>query len=282
MAAKQQIRKTRRNRFKKDSRNQRRRWLGYVMTGLKLSVLMVALLAVSALFMAGYAAVTRSDYFRTQTIKVTGLQHVSEREVLSQAGIHAGDNLLALNLQLVRKRLLAQPWIREARVAREIPGTLTIYVQEHEPLARVDLGRCFLLDVQGRIFKEADPSDPSDLPLVDGIAYGDISLGQDPLTPPLSAVVEALRISRAKQSAVAYADIERLHLDKEVGLTLTLKQNQVIIKLGFDDYQAKYERFRQLRSYLQRDGRWSDFQAVDLNDPDRVVVRLGSPRQGDA
>ena len=136
----------RKNRYKKNRRQARQRLLGRLMVGFRLMMLIVAILGFSALFMVGYAAVTHSNYFRTESIEVHGLSRLSEAAVLAQAGIRPGDNLLAVNLALVRKRLLAHPWIAAARVSREIPGTLRIDVTEHQALAVLDLGRQFLIN----------------------------------------------------------------------------------------------------------------------------------------
>jgi cell division protein FtsQ len=271
------VHKTRRNRLKKDVARQRRLWRTRLWAGLKLTALMTALLAASALFMVVYAAVTSADYFRTQTIEVIGNQRLSAQTILEQSGIRRGDNLLALNLRLVRERLLDHAWIEAARVTRDIPETITIRVQEHVPLARIDLGRQFLINGRGRIFKEVESGDPGDLPRVSGIVYADISLGGEDLGPAMRAVVQVLRISQAQQGGLSYGDIARLHLDREMGVTLTLKHPERIVRMGFGDYEAKFERFKGLTAHLARNAEWRDFIAVDMNNPERVVVQLGAP-----
>lgn len=266
--------KTRKNRYKKKPRAKEGRMLQRLVMGLKLFALVLLLLTVSALFMAGYAAVTQSEYFRTERIDVTGQSRLTKDELISQTGIAPGANLLAVNLSLVRKRLLAHPWISGARVAREIPATLRIHVTEHQAVAVVDLGRKFLLNAQGRIFKEYSDHDPTDLPLVSGIDYADISLGDDALGPALTAVLEALEISRKGKGALPYAAVERLHYDPELGISLRDRRNGADIRLGLGDYQKKYDRLETLVSRLSRDSRWQSFISIDLNNPDRAVVRF--------
>lgn len=272
-------RKTRKNRRKKDMGQLRRRWLERLLTGLKLTCIIAGLLAASAGFMYGYAAVTRSDYFRAEKIRISGNERVSDEQVLAQAGIDIGNNLLALNLSLVRKRLLAHPWVAEARVGREIPETIAIQLREHEPLAQIDLGRKFLINAKGRVFKEVQEQDPKELPLIEGIEYGDISLGEDELNPLMAAVVDMLNICRKEASVIPYGDIQGLRLDKEMGITLVLKSERRQIKLGFGDLETKFERFKRLRPFLETHEKWRAFQVVDLNNPDRVVVRLGASDQ---
>lgn len=266
----------RKNRFKKHARQKRRQWVRRIVVSLRLIVLMVLMLTVSALFVAGYAAVTRTEYFKAQSIKVIGLKRLSQPAVLAQAGIARGDNVLAVNLRLVRKRLLAHPWIATARVAREIPETIIIEIKEHAPLAIVDLGRKFLINTRGRIFKEHAPDDPAGLPLVTGIAYGDISLGDDALTAAMRAVLDVLHASRTRHNVLPYQQIQQVDIDPQMGITLTVWEERRKIKMGFTDYASKYNRLKQLLPYLKQRSDWRDFSAIDVNNPDRVVVQLGS------
>jgi len=273
---KKQIRK---NRFKKDHGKARQRIVGRFMVGLKLIALIAVLIGFSALFMVGYAAVTHTDYFRTEAIKVSGLSRLTEAAILTQAKIRTGDNLLAINLGLVRKRLLAHPWIATARVAREIPGTICIEITENQALAVLDLGRKFLINTNGRVFKEHSPDDPQNLPLVSGIAYADMSLGDDALSPAMTAAVQVLQISQAQASAIPYAQIQEVHMDPAMGVTLTAWQDQRRIKLGFAPFESKYQRVKQLLPYLRHSDKWQGFDTIDANNPDRIVVQLGSSLQ---
>jgi cell division protein FtsQ len=276
---KKQIRK---NRYKKDPRKRRQKIRSRLAVGLKLFAVVALMVGFSALFMAGYAAVTRTDYFRAEAIQVKGLSRLSRDTVLAQAGIRKGDNLLALNLSLTRKRLLAHPWIADAYVAREIPGTIRIEITEQRALAVLDLGRKFLINTQGRIFKEYNPDDPRDLPLVNGLAYWDISLGDDALSPAMKAVVEVLRISRTCDSAIAYPQIRHVHVDPDLGVSLRVWEDQRLIKLGFDNYEDKYRRIGKLLPYLKHSSQWSGFESIDANNPDRIVVQTDASPEKDS
>jgi cell division protein FtsQ len=226
--------------------------------------------------------VTRTDYFRADAIEVKGLSRLTKASVLAQAGIRKGDNLLALNLSLVRKRLLVHPWIAGAYVAREIPGTIRIEINEHRALAVLDLGRKFLIDTRGRIFKEYNPDDPRDLPLVTGMAYLDISLGDDALSPAMAAVVDVLRLSRSRHSAIAYEQIRQVHVDPELGVSLRAWEDRQLIKLGFANFEEKYGRIGKLLPYLKHSAQWRGFESIDANNPDRIVVRTGTSPEKDS
>lgn len=265
---------TRKNRYKKRVQQKRRRLWGRMLVGAKLFSLVVILLAASAVFMVGYAAVTQSEYFSTRSIHVQGQARLSEEAVLKQSNIRPGENLLAINLKLVRKRLLAHPWISRASVAREIPGTIRISVSEHRALAILDLGRKFVINQQGRIFKEHDKNDPQNLPLITGIEYADISLGDDRLTPAMKVMMEVLALSKADKSILPYRQIRTLHMDAEMGVTLGMWQNERRVKLGLSRFEYKYRQLKKLLPHLKYNSTWKGFKSIDLTNPDRIVVRL--------
>ncbi|MEJ2158005.1 MAG: FtsQ-type POTRA domain-containing protein [Desulfobacteraceae bacterium] len=267
-------RPARKNRYKKRVQRKERRLFGRLLMGAKMVSLVAVLLSASAVFMVGYAAVTQSAYFSTRSILVQGQSRLSEQEVLKQAGIKSGENLLAINLTLVRKRLLAHPWISEASVAREIPGTIRIAISEHRPLAVLDLGRKFIINQKGRIFKEHAKRDPQALPVVTGIAISDISLGDDRLTPAVQVLLEVLELSKADKSILPYDQIRKLHMDAEMGITLSVWENERKIKLGFARFEYKYRQLKKLLPHLKYNPNWKGFQMIDLTNPDRIVVRL--------
>ena len=269
----------RKNRYKKPPRFTREKILGSLKIGFKLLLLMSAILGFSALFVAGYAAVTRSDYFKTESIKIRGLSRLTEKGVLKQAKIEAGDNLLAVNLSLVRKRLLAHPWICAVQVSRDIPETISIDITEHQALAVLDLGRKFMINTKGKIFKELEANDPQKLPLVTGIDYADISLGQDPLTRVMAAVVQVLLLSQSDTSVVPYKQIHQVYMDREMGVTLIAWPEERRIKLGFDQFEAKYKRIKKLLPNLVQSSQWQGFTTIDAINPDRIIVQLGASFQ---
>ena len=113
-------------------------------------------LMVSVLFLFLYRELTEWNYFETKKIMVTGNSRVSEKEILIQAGVEPGTNLVSLNLSAVRKRLLAHPWIEEAQVEWRVPSAISINIKEHQPLAIFDIDQKYTIDVQGKIFKRWD------------------------------------------------------------------------------------------------------------------------------
>ncbi len=244
---------------------------------------MASVAAVTVFFILIHDFLTQCDYFKISRLTIEGAQRLSEKEIAQQAQVDKGVNILAVNLSLVRKRLMAHPWIAEAGVSREIPSGLSIWIKEHSPLAVVDVGKKFLINHSGKIFKIWDTSDPADLPLVRGLNVLDLPpvSGQNNVsegdiaherTEPFKAVMKVLRLGRQQGSILPNHIISQIWVDRQIGLTLHAFDRIKTINLGYDDYDGKYHMLAKLFSYLKHQQSVSEFDHIDLNNLNRVVV----------
>jgi len=233
-------------------------------------------------FILVYDLATQCDYFAAREIKIEGTRRLTSGDVLRQARIQMGDNILAINLSLVRKRLLAHSWIAEAEVCREIPSRLIIRVKEHNALALVDFGEKFLINQQGQIFKAWDPSDPADLPVISGLDVSDLTVWGRPQSSEKNkapspsesfrAVMQVLHMGLQRGSILPNHLVRQIKVDRQIGLTLYAFNGIKAINLGFSDYPGKYHMLAYLFSYLKRQSNILDFDRIDLNNLERVVV----------
>jgi len=95
--------------------------------------------AFSLLFVFVFDFLTQSEYFRAEEITVKGRNRLSEPEVLKQAQIASGMNILSINLAKAGKLLMTHPWIADAEVRRELPSGIHIRITEHKPAAVLDI-----------------------------------------------------------------------------------------------------------------------------------------------
>lgn len=231
----------------------------------------ITLMSLSLIFIHDF--VTQCDYFRADSITVSGATRLSEKEILTCAGIGKADNILAINLPLARKQLLAHPWVAEAEISRELPKGISIQVKEHKALAVLSMGRKFLINYQGEIFKESDSSDPGDLPVVSGLDYSDLGPADERKSKPLSAVVEWLLMGGRIHHILPEMTVKEIKVDREIGLTLLLSNEDRWICLGYTDYNQKANRLRKIVSYLRNSSQLDEIQSIDLVNPDRVILR---------
>ena len=306
--ARKQVRKN----YYKNSRAQRRqRVIRRCLLGLKIMLLVGGMTGTSLLLILAYDTVTQSSYFEARTITVEGNQRFSKETILKQAGLKLHDNILSVNLNTLRYSLMADPWVAAAEVERELPDAIHIRIKERGPIAIVDLNRparlasqpacqLFYLDEEGEIFKPVESSDKVRVPVVTGLALSDIDFNDQSGFRLFRAVMEVLRLSRLHQNVIPLHALHRIHVDREMGLTLYTflapcslsatpdcapaftgktdrqtpgSRNAVTIKLGFGDYESKYSRLGDMVPYLKKESGFLNLQSIDLNDSARVVVR---------
>jgi len=95
----------------------------------------------SLLLILVYDAVTQSSYFEARTITVEGNQRLSKDTILKQAGLKLYDNILFVNLNTLRYRLIAHPWVAAAEIERQLPDVIHVRIKERVPIAIVELNR---------------------------------------------------------------------------------------------------------------------------------------------
>lgn len=226
----------------------------------------------SFIFILSHDFLTQCDYFKAKSLVIKGTHRLSKKEIMKIARMYPGTNILAQNLSIVRKKLAACPWIKDASVRRELPSKISIRIEEQQPLAILDLGRKFLINTKGDIFKELESKDPHDLPQVTGLSFSDINLGRGRQGIPFRAVVSVLKLGKNPKSVMPNRLIKKIRVDREMGLTIYPVKNIKLVKMGYRDYSGKYERLKNVLSYLRNKDGFSSIESIDLNNLDRIVV----------
>lgn len=289
----------RKNYYKNSRAHRREQFAIRLLPGLKVVLLALGFAAATLLLVFIHDAVTQSSYFAARSITVNGNKRISRETILKQAGVELRDNILCLNVNAVRTRILVHPWIADVEVERELPDAIHIQVKEYVPMALIDLGEFYYIAEDGKIFNPVAPSDRENFPLVSGLE-SEIDLNDPWRCRLFWEVMEALRLSRPRGKAAAFQTLHELHVDKEMGLTLhvsfakqepgaaadyvllheeaprpsgKIRPSPVTVKMGFGDYGTKYTRLRQIVSQLGEEGGSPKIQCIDLNDANRVVVR---------
>jgi len=249
---------------------------------LKAVAVVAVLHLVSFLFILCHDFLTQCEYFRTESLVVTGADRLSEEQVIKQAELNKGMNILSVNLSIARKRLLAHSWIVEAEVSRELPSSINIRIKEQKPFAILDLGRKFVINTNGEIFKEMDASDPVNLPIISGLEFADINVRGKPRSIPYNAVMNILELGQKPESVIPIKLINRIHVDREIGLTVYAFDRIKEIKIGYDDYKGKYAKLKNVLLFLKKREDFSHLESIDLKNLNRIVInprRIESPAE---
>ena len=227
-----------------------------------------------------YDWVTQSAYFRADTVEITGCERLDEDAVREITGIREGVNVLSVNLSTARKRLVSEPWVVDAGIRRELPSRMVIRVREHEPAAVIDFGgnvgggvsRRFLVNECGEVFKTHDDPESSDMPVISGMNYRDWTADAGRMKRSSDAVLSVLALSGRPGSPLSRESIEKIIVDKDIGLTLHVREPEKQITLGFGDYDKKFRRLEAVLARMEQAAPDNDFSLVDLRNPNRIVA----------
>lgn len=267
-----QSKKVRKNCKKEAPEDKRAKRVHGTAFALKLLLGIASIPLMSLLFILSHDLLTQSEYFNSEYIVVEGAERLSEKQIRQQAGIEEKMNIFALKLNVARKKLMRNPWIQQAQVARGLPGTIHIRIVEHDPLAVVDFGDKFILNSEGLIFKKLESNDPENLPIIAGLSHSDLREADSLGSVWFSSVMEVLRLGRIPGSVLPNHMINLIDVDRQTGLLLYTTAQNKIIKLGLENYPEKYTKLEQVISNIKNHYLFSDYSSIDLINPDRVVV----------
>jgi cell division protein FtsQ len=269
---------SRKNRFKTNRAVQRSLFRDRVVRAARIISGSLVLMAVSGSFIFAYDYFTQTRQFQVRRVEVTGQQRLTRQQVLELAGIGKQTNILAVNLTTTRKRLLANPWIADVTVSREIPSGLRFHIVEEKPLALLDMGSGdhFLINTVGTVFKRADDPDTSGLPRIEGLNHADLPVAGRPDTKAFKAVMTLFRLAGKKNSPMSLSDIRRIRMDRDIGATVVVGVENRAVKLGFDRYAEKIAVLERVMASLSRKGRLNHCRVIDLYDVNRIVITMGA------
>ncbi len=197
--------------------------------------------------------------FAVRQIDVTGVQRMARLPVYAAALDQPSNAMPLVDLDLIRERLLTQPWVADASVSRRLPDTIAIHVVERAPSALwQNQGVVKLVDGGGVVLQPVNPDDWPDLPLIVG---PEANLQ----TAALMTLLDAAPALKAEMSDAVWIGGRRWDIRFRSGETLALPEG---------DKAA----VRALKLFAQLDGTQGllkrGFVRFDMRLPDKMVVRV--------
>ncbi len=234
----------------------------------------LAVAAVLALGLGGLAwprlreAVRRHPYFAVTEVVVRDPHRLGADEVRQAAGLAPGMSVWDVDPRAAEARLRAHPWIRSARVRRDLPRRVTIQVREERPVAIVVMERenagDYFVSARGRVFARVAPGDARDLPYVTGLRSRDLADGDAVGARALRRAIMLLRRSGGLR-------VSEVHVDGVRGLTLMPVHPAIPLELGWHGFEEKLARLPRVMTLWA--GREADIASVSLLFDDEVIVR---------
>ncbi len=232
-------------------------------TTLLLSVIFI----ITLVLIYGYSFVISSPYFHIKETTVRGCKELTEKDILSLAGIKQSQSILAINLGTVARRIEANPWIKEVHIGRELPNRLVIEVYERTAVALVKRDDGFrLLDLDGVAFKKLEKSDEINIPVLNVCN----SEGSD--SGLFTKSLELLRYLSIAKDFPTIKNVSEIHGHDVLGLSL-FTDSGLCIRLGFDSYENKLKRLTPVMADLEKRNMKLGFLLIDLDDPAKITVQ---------
>lgn len=159
--------------------------------------------------------------FQLRHLDVTGATHVGATRVLGEGGLAPGGSVLTVDAATIRRKLLADPWVRDANVSTRLPDRVVVAVSEWQPVAVFAAGaggRPQYLNSRAGVLGPAPPNPPGGVVLVAGPAGPDPRPGQRALDPRLLTAL--VNIQRSLPSLIGQS-VKSFEVDGCGNLTMT-------------------------------------------------------------
>ncbi len=202
-------------------------------------------------FVALFLAQLSIDHFRNpgrfpiRSVVVEGVyQFADQGEMRNRVMTQASRGFFNLDIDNIQKKVEELPWVKNAYVRRVWPDSISVHVEEHNPVAR--WGDKSLVTDNFKLFSP---------PQLSGVADSELSQLVDELPVLYSperrhvALLNLLTETRSMLDAVE-APLEGMVEDERRSLTLHLK-NDVKVVIGHREVNKRIERFTEIfRSYV--------------------------------
>lgn len=117
----------------------RSRGAGFALPSVSLGRPLAILAAIVAVFAVGWFALSNSGLFKISDVSVTGVTHLTANEMATLAAVPVDSTLLDVDASGIEKRLLENPWVKDASVRRKPPSTLELAIVERDVAAVVEV-----------------------------------------------------------------------------------------------------------------------------------------------
>jgi hypothetical protein len=250
-------------------------------------IFMVAMMSLGAIYT--HDAIVQSPFFAVTRIEVSGNHRVIREELLARAGLNRETNLFELHLPAVVKKLERHPWVARATVKRQLLSTLKITIEEEQPLAIVTIENLpdIIINAQGEPFKEYNPETDrlEGVPVISGV---DLSLSDSTYGfegDLFNAIMDLLQMDNLSQ-------VRTIHGNENTGITIKAldiynksfykgntgenqgeKEAFIPIKLGFDRFEEKLARAREISRYMEAKFPSRTILAMDLYNIKKIFIK---------
>lgn len=93
--------------------------------------------------------------------------------------------------------------------------------------------------------------------------------------------MQVLLMSKKVRGVLSNHQIKQILVDREIGLTLKVFKQMKTVVLGYHNYPLKFRMFTNILTYGRQRRNFPDFNRIDLNNVNRIVVNPVIQASGD-
>ena len=203
-------------------------------------------------------------------VQVQGRVRLSMEEIDAHLDGLRGQNILKVDLDEYRARLLESPWVESAELWRVLPSTVHVRIVERTPLAVARLhGQLYLVDAEGVIMDSYGPRyGDLDLPVVDGL------MTDGPDGPVVGGEGIGL-VQRVFHEVSAqprlFRRLSQLDVSNPRNAVVLLQGEPAELRLGDREFLERLERYEDIEPRLREQRQVVEY--IDLRFGDRIWVK---------
>ena len=217
-----------------------------------------------------WIGVTQADYFKLQTIRITGNKTLSEQRIRYLLAIPAEHSLLAIDLPRLGTRLARHPFIQTVALRRLLPDTLEVAIQEQSPALVIrSRGESLIVNTEGHVLRDFDPKQDGTLP--------ELILNQQHVLSPgmrlnLKEIERAFELLHTYRASPLHDTMRLRELSVSASGASVWKVEPYTFQLRFGEGQivSQLGRLPHVLTYIAHQG--LEVQAIDLSYRNRIIV----------
>jgi len=210
-----------------------------------------------------------------QEVRIEGALYLDAARVGEVAGLHAGDDLIALDLDRARQALLLDPRISRAEVTRVWLRDVRVRIVEREPVLTVTHGVPWEVDSAGVLLQPLARGVTADVPLLTGPDFSRLRAGTQVLTPEVRRGLAWVRALAARDLQLA-GEVSEVDVSDPLATGVLLENGTRVLAPAWPPGARALSALRVVLADLQRRGVLAG--ELDLRFENQVVVRpVGAP-----
>ena len=241
---------------------------------LKISALLCIVLIIYFLVVKVGSAINLPEIPVKEEIKFEGIGHLDRARLLKKINVKKGDNLLSLDLKEIRKRLLSEPYVKDADVRRNFySGLLVIRLKLREPVALVNYGGIYGVDEEGVLLWKIREADFCDFPLINGVRVRGIKPGGKINCKGMERALSVLKyVSLSGLESIV--PLSEINVRDSRSVVLCVGKEGTQIRLGHDRLREKINEAVKILAGIKSKGEEAEYIDFRFKFPGPAFVKL--------